>query len=464
MRKKVTFSEDSLGQFNTLTEKIRAWMKFNHTTVQVFSSAYHAIPIEGTKKYKTGFTIYYSGQAIEVDDNIIKIVTFDGNGGIVSEGSRRMLIGDPIGTLPIPKRDLHIFDGWYTEQFGGVRISESDIIDDNITLYAQWITPVTIRWNLDGGLMDEENRLLIKNSVIGILPIPIKNDYGFIGWFTSQTGGNQITANYVVTNDITIYARWGAIYTVIFDPNGGNVLETSRKISAGNLIGDLPTPILDEHIFGGWFTSAIGGLSVTETYSVNSNITLFARWGTSDSDINFGDATTQFNMQFNGDRTNYNNNPYTIYGRYSNSSTSSLIFQTGISSNDGTNNMTDANPLITLYLKITNDGPSGEFDVGFDCDSYVGGSDKVQVTRIEKGVMLGNIHYSVTVDNYHTAWVGVYNNRVSNRYTDHPVGTQGGVPNGTHNSNTDTGYTFTIRSIFIPEGSYAILEVKFNKN
>jgi len=239
--------------------------------------------------------------------------------------------------------------------------------------------------------------------------------------------------------------------TVTFNANGGTCSEKTRKIASGSTIGSLPAPTLSGQVFGGWFTALTGGLRVDSTYSVNNDITLYARWGQS-SDIVFGDATTQFNIQINGDRTNYANAPYTFYHRYTNGSTSNLTLQTAISSVNGSNNMTSTNNTVTLYVKVTNNGAAGNFDIGFHCDSYVAGNDRVIVTRIANGVNLGG--FNVTVPYATSIWVGNYSQRTSNLYANHAVGTTSG-------SGVDSGYAFTMNNIFINNGSYAILEVTF---
>ena len=48
--------------------------------------------------------------------------------------------GQPYGTLPTPSKDGYTFDGWYTKESGGNRITTSTIVNltSNQTLYAHW--------------------------------------------------------------------------------------------------------------------------------------------------------------------------------------------------------------------------------------------------------------------------------------------------------------------------------------
>lgn len=71
--------------------------------------------------------------------NNIYTITFNANGGTVSQSSKTVQQGEKYGTLPTPVRDGYTFNGWYTSKSGGTRIGSDTIMtDSNITVYAQW--------------------------------------------------------------------------------------------------------------------------------------------------------------------------------------------------------------------------------------------------------------------------------------------------------------------------------------
>ncbi len=70
-------------------------------------------------------------------------VTFNANGGTVSPSSCTVSQGAAVGDLPVPTWGGHTFNGWYTEQDGGTKISASTVVTDNVTYYAQWIEAAT---------------------------------------------------------------------------------------------------------------------------------------------------------------------------------------------------------------------------------------------------------------------------------------------------------------------------------
>ena len=76
----------------------------------------------------------------EQTEGAVAEVAFDGNGGRASEYWRTVVIGEAVGKLPtatISDSSL-VFDGWWTEKVGGMRITASTIVTAPTTYYAHW--------------------------------------------------------------------------------------------------------------------------------------------------------------------------------------------------------------------------------------------------------------------------------------------------------------------------------------
>ena len=74
-------------------------------------------------------------------------LSFNANGGSVSESSRKVTYGKTYGKLPTPTRTDYTFDGWYTAASGGTRVSDSTPVSTaNTTVYAHW-TKVDPTWS-----------------------------------------------------------------------------------------------------------------------------------------------------------------------------------------------------------------------------------------------------------------------------------------------------------------------------
>ena len=73
-------------------------------------------------------------------------LTFNANGGSVSQTSKTANCGQAIGTLPTPTRDYYTFNGWYTAATGGTKVTSATVFHSATTLYAQWTIHPLLGW------------------------------------------------------------------------------------------------------------------------------------------------------------------------------------------------------------------------------------------------------------------------------------------------------------------------------
>lgn len=149
------------------------------------------------------------------------LVTFDPNGGRVSPASTAVTIGKKYGTLPTPNRTGYSFDGWYTKEIGGTKVTETTYVGTNppATLYAHWIAKkYLVTLNANGGKIDTTSGQVSTKSYTAtygskynFLPRPIRTGgYNFDGWYTDQTNGTKVDSDTTVTTakDHILYAHW----------------------------------------------------------------------------------------------------------------------------------------------------------------------------------------------------------------------------------------------------------------
>ena len=140
-------------------------------------------------------------------------VSFNANGGSVSNGSKTVVFNNTYGDLPTASRSNYNFDGWYTAASGGTKVTSSTVVtrSDNHTLYAHWVPKsMTVSFNGNGGSVSNGSKTVVFNSTYGDLPVPKKDYQNFIGWYTSASGGDKITGSTTVSrsDNHTLYARW----------------------------------------------------------------------------------------------------------------------------------------------------------------------------------------------------------------------------------------------------------------
>ena len=90
--------------------------------------------------------VYYDDEQPRLEDLPMATVTFFGNGDDYDETNITVFAGYAIGELPeSPRRnDGYAFAGWFTEQEGGVKVTEATDAVDGMKAYAQWVSPLTI--------------------------------------------------------------------------------------------------------------------------------------------------------------------------------------------------------------------------------------------------------------------------------------------------------------------------------
>ena len=127
-------------------------------------------------------------------------VEFDANGGISAPSPQVKIQGNELelsGVTPIKPyllsfdtgtdKLIHsVFKGWNTSPDGSGEYYDAGgkyVTDADVVLYAIW-----------------------ENAVAGELPVPVKDEYTFDGWYTSD--GTLITAESVITENMTLYAKW----------------------------------------------------------------------------------------------------------------------------------------------------------------------------------------------------------------------------------------------------------------
>ncbi len=142
---------------------------------------------------------------------------------------------------------------------------------------------INVSFNSNGGSVSDTTKTVYYGQLYGDLPVPTREHYSFLGWYTEAEEGTEVTAETTVTSLVnqTLYAHWSRnTYKVNFNANGGSVSTASKNVESGTKYGTLPTPTWTGRTFKGWFTAVSGGSQVTAdtTVALSGEQTLYARW------------------------------------------------------------------------------------------------------------------------------------------------------------------------------------------
>ena len=201
------------------------------------------------------------------------IVTFDPNQGDMpeTEKTRTVVYNHAVGQLPVPTREGHTFEGWFTSATGGTKISESTVITSAKTFYAHW-TPlkyplqITVNGNIEsisasytsGGA--ETSDTFTASAAVDV-------DFG-TAWTASAVAATGYVAspatgggNMGTDGDAFAPTAVAKTSALTFKANGGTGTMSTGKVA---IFGEsMPTPVnlptRTGYDFSGFFDAATGG-------------------------------------------------------------------------------------------------------------------------------------------------------------------------------------------------------------
>ena len=166
-------------------------------------------------------------------------ISYSLNGGSISGQKTSYDIETADFTLPTPAKAGHTFAGWTwsgnTTPQKSVTIKKGTTGNKSYT--ANWTTnSCTLTYNANGGTVTPASNS-IKYGDPYILPTPSRVGYKFNGWFTSATGGTQVTTSNKMSGNTTVYAQWTANkLTVNYYPNGATKKDDSVSQDGSDIV------------------------------------------------------------------------------------------------------------------------------------------------------------------------------------------------------------------------------------
>ncbi|MCI8854965.1 MAG: hypothetical protein HFH26_00275 [Clostridiaceae bacterium] len=181
-------------------------------------------------------------------------------------------------------RPGYVLTGWYKdEQCTQEWDFESDIVTSELVLYAGWkdeggTVMVTVAFDSQGGSV-VDSRYALTGSLLTVPDAPTKEKHEFDGWYKDE----QCTQAWdfdsdVVSGDMTLYAKWVAVYRVSFDSQGGSAVDI-QSVRDGEHAVKPSDPYHLGKGFGGWYKDA----ACTQAWdfsvdTVTADMTLYAKW------------------------------------------------------------------------------------------------------------------------------------------------------------------------------------------
>ena len=228
-------------------------------------------------------------------------ITWDGNGGEFPQFSspiysEMVTLGYRTG-CPTPEREGYMLNGWYLDADCTEPLDyDCYYISSDITFYAGWIEATKVTWDGNGGFrwgnteypaFSETYR---KNQTItnyyGDFNTFLRSGYVFDGWYFDAECNNVVDfETYILTNDVTFYAKWAEPVYVTWDANGGYLWgEPDDTIlifprAKGSVLQDSISAERDGFYFDGWYLDEDCTISVNPwQYVITEDVTFYAGW------------------------------------------------------------------------------------------------------------------------------------------------------------------------------------------
>lgn len=189
-------------------------------------------------------------------------ITFDSHGGSTVEAVSQYE-KFYISTPETPVREGYRFDGWYltdsylTEQ----KVKFPYQVDGDRTLHAKWVKRCTIKFDTKDGGTEIPDVVQDEGYTVARPADPTRENYRFAGWYL---GGSEYNFDSVVSQDLTIEAKWVLQCYLVFDLGYGeesNVYYKTTPKDIGLTVGTdelKKNPSRAGFKFMGWYTEKDG--------------------------------------------------------------------------------------------------------------------------------------------------------------------------------------------------------------
>ena len=207
-------------------------------------------------------------------------ITYELGGGTLSNAPTQYNKNSGTVTLPRPTRDGYRFTGWtgtdLAEKTLDVVIPAGSTGDREYT--ANWVETRTVTFDVNGhGTAPDPQTVDIGTKAVRPTD-PAQTGWRFDGWYTDK----DCTAAYdfvsVVTDNITLYAKWVKTVTVTYHVGSYGTAPASQTVDAGKKFTRPADPVDSRAIFQGWYTDENYTTAYDFGSAVETDLNLYAKW------------------------------------------------------------------------------------------------------------------------------------------------------------------------------------------
>ena len=180
-----------------------------------------------------------------------------------------------------------MFDGWYQDVTRKTKPITSVPAGMNVDLilYAKFVAPCTISYNVGDGTNNAENpKYVASGDSITLKDPDAPARHYFDGWFTTENfdPSTRVVGAYTVTGDVTFYAKFTEVakYSITYVLDGGvNSANNPAEYYSGEGVTEFASATKEGYTFEGWFFDEDFDQEITMIpTSYTQNVTLYAKF------------------------------------------------------------------------------------------------------------------------------------------------------------------------------------------
>ena len=176
--------------------------------------------------------------AVQNDGGILTILsgTFVSEANAAVQNKATLVIGTKDGSVDISSpvfqgytyginttRNISFFDGIIkgitaainddfritTKEDDFYLINNTEKIGSDIYKTMSLELPLEVTFDPNNGTVNENLRYVVRNTKIGVLPVPKMDDYAFVGWYLKDDiDGEKVTKDTIITHNVELIAKW----------------------------------------------------------------------------------------------------------------------------------------------------------------------------------------------------------------------------------------------------------------
>ena len=207
-------------------------------------------------------------------------ITYELDGGTLSNAPTQYNKNSGTVTLPRPTRDGYRFTGWtgtdLAEKTLDVVIPAGSTGDREYT--ANWVETRTVTFDVNGhGTAPDPQTVDIGTKAVRPTD-PAQTGWRFDGWYTDKDCTAAYDFDSVVTDNITLYAKWVKTVTVTYHVGSYGTAPASQTVDTGKKFTRPADPVDSRAIFQGWYTDENYTTAYDFGSAVETNLNLYAKW------------------------------------------------------------------------------------------------------------------------------------------------------------------------------------------